>query len=165
MRSAEVFPLSRRLRANDSINHSPGALISASLRYRPPIRRKNLARQTGTQDSVWPLSFWKEVRRQYQCEWRAPNSIVDPAVEGVNSRIVECKDPQIPKRNSLLNLVFFVSCNTERLKYHRKQPSKNDDDNRQKLTILGACCRAMTECSTRTTSVCLPGVRDREPCA
>jgi hypothetical protein len=60
------------------------------------------------QGSVWPLSFWKEVGRQYLCKWRAPNSIVDLAAGYVNSRIVKPKDSQIPKRNSLLNLRFFV---------------------------------------------------------
>ena len=39
--------------------------------------------------------------------WRAPNSIVDPAVKYVNSRMVEHEGSQIPKRNSLLNLNFF----------------------------------------------------------
>jgi len=57
------------------------------------------------QGSVWPLSFLKEVRRQYQCKWRAPNAIVDPAAEYVNPRI-ERKDSEILKRNSLLNLGF-----------------------------------------------------------
>jgi hypothetical protein len=39
------------------------------------------------------LSFWKEVCRQYQYEWRAPNSIVDPIARYVNSA-VERKDSQ-----------------------------------------------------------------------
>ena len=30
--------------------------------------------------------FWKVVCRQYQCEWRAPNSIVDPVASYVNWR-------------------------------------------------------------------------------
>jgi len=34
--------------------------------------------QTDIRDLVWRLSFWKEVCRQCQCEWRAPNCIVDP---------------------------------------------------------------------------------------
>jgi hypothetical protein len=59
------------------------------------------------QGSVWPLSFWKEVCRQYQRKWRAPNSIVDPVASDVNSHIVERKDSQIIKRNSLLNLDFL----------------------------------------------------------
>ena len=58
------------------------------------------------------VSFWKEVRRQYQCEWRAPNSIVDPTAGYVNSRIVERKDLQITKRNSLPDLNFFESRGT-----------------------------------------------------
>ena len=60
------------------------------------------------QGSVWPLSFCKEVDRQYLCKRRAPNCIVDLAAGYVNSRIVKPKDSQIPKRNSLLNLRFFV---------------------------------------------------------
>jgi hypothetical protein len=53
-----------------------------------------------------PLSFWKEVCRQYQCKWRASNSIVDPAAGYVNARIVERRDSQIAKCNSLLNRDF-----------------------------------------------------------
>jgi hypothetical protein len=52
--------------------------------------------------------FWKEVCRQYLCKWRAPNFIVDPATGYVNSRIVKRMNSQISKRNSLLNLDFFV---------------------------------------------------------
>jgi len=83
--------------------------LERRLRYGPPIRCRNLVRQTDTQDSVWPSSFWKEVRRQYQCEWRAPSSIVDPVAGAVNSRIVERKDVQITKRNSSPNLDFLAS--------------------------------------------------------
>ena len=54
--------------------------------------------------------FLKEVRRQYQCKLWAPNTIVDLAVEDVNSRIVEHNSSQIPKRNSLRNLNFLESC-------------------------------------------------------
>jgi hypothetical protein len=41
----------------------------------------------------WPLSFWKEVCGQYQCKWRAPNSIVGPVAGYVNSHILKRKDP------------------------------------------------------------------------
>ena len=44
--------------------------------------------------------------------------------------------PISPKHNSLMNLDFFASCDTGRLKYHQKQPTKNNIDNRQTLTIL-----------------------------
>ena len=37
------------------------------------------------------LSFWKEVCRQYPCEWRAPNFIVDPVAGYVNSRIANAR--------------------------------------------------------------------------
>jgi hypothetical protein len=53
------------------------------------------------------LSFWKEVQRQYQCEWRAPNSIVDLTSMYVNLRIVERTNAQASKRNSLLNIDFL----------------------------------------------------------
>jgi len=56
---------------------------------------------------------------------------VDPADEYVNSRISERWDSQIFKRNSLPNLDFLESCDTVRLKYHQKQPSKNNNDGRQ----------------------------------
>jgi hypothetical protein len=46
-------------------------------------------RKTDAQDSVWLLSFWKKVCRQYQCKWRTSNAIVDLPVGYVNSRIVE----------------------------------------------------------------------------
>jgi hypothetical protein len=68
--------------------------------------------------------FWKEVCRQYQHKLRAPNSIVDPAVKYVNSRMVEQKGSQLPKGNSLLNLNFLESRGTVRLKYHQKNDQK-----------------------------------------
>jgi hypothetical protein len=58
------------------------------------IRCQNSA-SNGRSGLGWPLSFWKEVCRQYQCEWRAPSSIVDPIAGHVNSRAVERKDSQI----------------------------------------------------------------------
>jgi len=70
--------------------------------------------------------FSKEVCRQYQRKLRAPNSIVDPAVKHVNSRIVDNDGSQIQKCNSLLNLNFLETCDTVRLKYHQKQRSKNN---------------------------------------
>jgi hypothetical protein len=46
--------------------------------------------------------------RQYQCKWRALNSIVDPIAGYVNSRIVQREDYKSPKSNSLLNLDFLA---------------------------------------------------------
>jgi hypothetical protein len=37
-------------------------------------------------ESTPPLSFWKEVCRQYQCKWRASNVIVDLGAGYVNLR-------------------------------------------------------------------------------
>jgi hypothetical protein len=56
--------------------------------------------------------FLEEVRRQYLCKWRAPDCMVYPAAGYVNSRIVERKDPQTPKRNSLpiLNFLHVRHC-------------------------------------------------------
>jgi hypothetical protein len=68
------------------------ALTGAALRHGLPFDAK-IVRQTDAQDSVWPLSFWKGVCRQYQCERQAPNSIVDPISAYVNSA-VERKDSQ-----------------------------------------------------------------------
>jgi hypothetical protein len=65
-------------------------LISVALRLARPFDL------TGLKDSVWPLSFWKEVYRQYQLQTASTHSIVDPVVGCVNSRIAEHKDPQIP---------------------------------------------------------------------
>ena len=65
------------------------------LRTHSPFAAK-IVRQTDAQDPVWPLSFWKEVCRQYQRKWRAPDCMVYPAAGYVNSRIVERKDPQTP---------------------------------------------------------------------
>jgi hypothetical protein len=80
------------------------SFVSRSI-YRPALRfmsaalrdtaRRSIAkivRQADVQDSVWPLSFWKEVCRQYPFGWRTPNSMVDPVAGSVNSRIVERKD-------------------------------------------------------------------------
>jgi hypothetical protein len=68
------------------------ALPGAALRHRLPFDAKIVC-QTDAQHSVWPLSFWKGVCRQYQCEWRAPNSIEDPISAYVNFA-VERKDSQ-----------------------------------------------------------------------
>jgi len=65
---------------------------SAALRHCSPFDAK-IVRQTDGQDSVWRLSFWKAVGRQYQREWRAPNSIVDP-ITGYVNLAVERKDSQ-----------------------------------------------------------------------
>jgi hypothetical protein len=85
--------------------------MSAALGHRSPIDAESV-RQTDAQDPVWPLSFWKEICRQYRCEWRTPDFIVDPIAGYVNSRIVERKDLQITKRNSLPNLDFLESRET-----------------------------------------------------
>jgi hypothetical protein len=60
----------------------------------------------------WPLSFWKEVRRQYPCKWRAPDFIVGPTAGYVNSPIIERMNEQVGKRNSLLDLDFIRMCGT-----------------------------------------------------
>jgi len=51
--------------------------------------------------------FRKEVCRQYQFKWRAPNSIMYPVSGYVNSHTVEHMDLQITKHNSLLTLVVL----------------------------------------------------------
>jgi hypothetical protein len=55
--------------------------------------------------------------------------------QGMSICIAERKNPQIIKRNSLLNLDFFVSCEIARLKPSLRTIIKNNNDNRQKLTI------------------------------
>ena len=62
-------------------------------------------------------------------EWRTPNSIVDPGAGYVKPHY----RTQITKRNSLLKLAFFCMV---RLKCHRKQPSKDNNDDNQKLNTL-----------------------------
>jgi hypothetical protein len=69
-------------------------LISAALRLTRPLDAE-IVRLTDVKNSVWPLSFWKEVYRQYQLQMVSTHSIVDPDVGCVNSRTVERKDPQI----------------------------------------------------------------------
>jgi hypothetical protein len=59
-----------------------------------------------------PLPFWKEICRQYQFERRAPNCIVDAVAGRVNSHSRMRRFTNI-KRNSLPNLDFFASCDTE----------------------------------------------------
>jgi hypothetical protein len=56
---------------------------------------------------------------------------VDPVSGYVNSHIVERADLQLTKHNSLLLSYFLASCDTDRLKYHRKQPSKNNNKDNQ----------------------------------
>jgi len=73
-----------------------------------------------------PLSFWREICRQYQFERRAPNCIVDAVAGRVNSRIGE---PQITKKgNSLPNLDFLTSRETVRLKLRSKTTTENKID-------------------------------------
>jgi hypothetical protein len=81
------------------------ALMSTALRRRSPFDAE-IVRLMDVQGSVWPLSFGKQVRRQYQCRWRALSLIVDLATGHVNPRIAERRDSQLIKRNSLLNLDF-----------------------------------------------------------
>jgi hypothetical protein len=80
-------------------------LVVAAKDAAPPLDVE-IVRLTDVEDSVWPLSFWKEACRQYQCKWRAPNAIVYPVSGDVNSHIVE-RMLQLAKHNSLLTLVFF----------------------------------------------------------
>ena len=81
--------------------------------------------------------FWKEVYRQYQGKWRAPSAIMDPVGRCVNSRIVEHEDLTNPERNWLMNIGFLAARDAVRLKYHGRQQSKNNNDDRQKLTRSG----------------------------
>jgi hypothetical protein len=68
--------------------------MSAALRDTARHSIAKIVRQADVQDSVWLLSFWKEVCRQYPFEWRTPNSMVDPVVGYVNLSIIERKNLQ-----------------------------------------------------------------------
>ena len=82
--------------------------LETPLAHSMPAFDAEIVRLMDVQGLVWPLSFWKEVCRQYQCKGRAPNSIVDPVSGYVNSYIVERMDLQITKHNSLLTLTFVA---------------------------------------------------------
>jgi len=59
---------------------------------------------------------------------------VNPAAGHVNPLIIERKDSQIPKRNSLLNLNFYSKRHRE-IEISKKTTTKNNNNNGQKRTM------------------------------
>ena len=100
----------RRNVDTDRVNRRRRGRISVVLGHCLPFDAK-IVRQTDAQDPVWPLSFWKEVCRQYQCEWRAPNFIVILVGAYVNR---DWRRQELTKTNRILlrNLTFLASNDT-----------------------------------------------------
>jgi hypothetical protein len=71
--------------------------------------------------------FWKEVCRQYQMQMASTKLYRVPRRKVCQLAHSRTQRPINPKRNSLLNLDFFASCDTERLEYHQ--------NNQQKITL------------------------------